>query len=1221
MNKTLKKIIVAFTTAATVLSMSGVVLAIPVNVSAATVVDGDLIRNPNAEGMAKFDIYIVKVINSKNYKRLILSPHVFESYAHFDKNMNGSPWDDVMDVNQATMDMYTVSELVRADGDEKVYKLVATEGSDTGTKEWLNMTAAEFEAAGYDWDEIYTINSTDRDAYNAGTDITEGGEEEPVVSEGTLTVSLAADTPAAGIAVQNAARVPFTKVNLTASGGDVIVDSIIVERTGTVAQDAGITSIDVINADNNMPINVTSKTLNSLHKATFTDNITILKGTTKSLMIAANMPASLDNYSGETPSLALSDVVLKGDATLNASFPIIGNPMTLNSTVTIGTATVQRGAYTNATSSAIQVGKVDYTFFSFQVQAGSAEKVEFSQIKIYQEGSASLGTDLTNIELLQDGVKIADANVIDSKYATFNFTPITLNKGQIGQFQVRSDVSDGSARTVILGIYKTTDLLVKGNTYGYNITPTYSSTGASSASPVLRDNEFTISNGTLQVTRSNTVGATNVAVSNDQFLGAYEFVCKGEPINISAITLTITSSTNSAGTGALLNLELVDPNGTVVAGPTDPASTDGVTVSWTDTFTVPTGTSIYKVRGDLQTSASWASDDTLYVSITPSGMTATGEVTGNTIAPTPSSALSGNTQTVKAAALTVTRNTMPASKYVIVNQKDLVLSSWNFDASNSGEDIRITSLLWAGHGQSASNTDSLTTFIDVNKNGLWDSGTDTVLSPTSDAISTVGSSTVAFEEPIIITKGTSVDIALKGDKDSTNSNDTENWGLCDTALSVIAYGVNSGNSVVESLTADDGPTLTSIAKGNLTIETKSNPASAIVLAGSTGNVFSNVQFAAKYEAIDIDELTVWVADGSYSFNAGSGEYRDVTKVSLYDGTTKLGEASIPSTGYYTFNFSKGDIRVETGALNAKVITIKADMSTIDADADNAPGTNSADLKIGFYGADSIKSTGAESNNEITGTSYEIYRDSTSSVMVLRSSKPTVTLPTTANSLGASTALSNGDIPVYAFKITADASGGNVLFYRSTFVVATSGSGMTVTNMRLEDQNGNTLVTAADPTPFNIDGNSEYYWTPAAETGFNNPDFTVYSGADTQEAIEIAAGQSRTFKLYAHIEGASTGETFSTFLVGDTASTSSEVNTSNTAEVGPADAEKNCSQGWVVPAGDFASKISNFIWSDNYKQYTISGQTNNATTGGQWYNGHLVPGLGNRVSTTPYVISN
>ncbi len=1203
--KKFKKSISIVTSVTTTLWLSGVAMLAPTAVLAVDVVDGDLIQNSAAEGMAQFDIYIVKVVGDEKYKRLILSPHVFESYEHFDKDGDGDNWNDVMDVDQATMDAYSTSDLVRVDGTDEVYRLNAADGADTGDKYWLNMTASDFTAV-FDADSIYTINSTDSAGYTAGANVTDASATFPPVadvSEGTLTISLAADTPAASIAVENAARMPFTKINLTATGGDVVVDQLVVERTG-LGQDGAFSSIDVIDDDTNLAINDTSKTFNSLHKATFNDDFTVSNGTTKSIILAANMVADEASYNGETPSLSLDSITVKDDATVSASLPITGNTMTINNTITIGTATIQRGAYTNASSTSIQVGKEDYTFFSFQVAAGSTEKVEFSQIKVYQEGSASFGSDLMGLELLQDGTKIADGVVASSKYVNFSFDTITLDKGQTAQFQVKADVEDGSARTINLGIYKTTDLLVKGVTYGYNITPTYSSTGSSATSPVLSDNEFTISNGTLQVTRSNTVGAGNISVANDQDLGAFEFECKGEEINITALTLTITSSTgNDVGASALLGVELIDPNGVVIAGPTDPTSS-GTSVAWTDTFTVPVGKTVYKVRGDLQTGASWASDDTVYVSFTPSAVTATGDTTGNTITPTPSSAINGNTQTVKAASLTVTRNTLPATATIIVNQKDLVLSSWNFDATDSGEDIRVTSILVGGRGQAATNTDALTLFLDNDKDGVFDSVGDETLSPVNDAISSQpATSTFALTDPIIITKGTNVHVALKGDKDTVTSNDTENWGLTDTGgASVIGYGVSTGNTVSESLTGDDGPTLTSVANGTLIVETTGNPSAAIVLTGSTGNVFTNVGLTAKYEDLDVDEITVFVGDGGYAFNAAAGNYQDVTSVSLYDGTTPLGSASIPSTGKYTFNFDKGELEVPKGGTNGKIITIKADMSTVDPDTDNAPGTNSADLKIGIGGTDGIKTTGQESNTEITTSSYETYRSSTSSEMVLRSSKPTVTLPTSNDSLGAATTLADGSQIIYAFKVTADASGGDVLLYRASFAIASSGTGITITSVRIDDEDGNTIKTAADPTSLDVNGNYEYYYTAT----FNDP---VISNGDDEEAIKISAGTSETFKVYATIAGSSANESITTFLLGDTASSSSAVNTDNEATA------------FAAPAADFATQVSNFIWSDNYLQDSISGTGgNNATNTAQWYNGHLVSGLGNVVSTTSYIIS-
>ena len=128
---------------------------------AQTIVDGDLIRNPNAEGDLKYDIYIVKLVGPKKFKRLILSPHVFDSYGHLS-------WDNVNVVDEATMSQYATSNFVRCSDpshgvdDPKIYRLNAS--GDTGSKTWINMTASKFSAV-YDWDSIYIINQVDRDAY------------------------------------------------------------------------------------------------------------------------------------------------------------------------------------------------------------------------------------------------------------------------------------------------------------------------------------------------------------------------------------------------------------------------------------------------------------------------------------------------------------------------------------------------------------------------------------------------------------------------------------------------------------------------------------------------------------------------------------------------------------------------------------------------------------------------------------------------------------------------------------------------------------------------------------------------------------------------------------------------------------------------------------------------------------------------------------------------
>ncbi|MCK4891464.1 MAG: hypothetical protein KAS78_02230, partial [Candidatus Pacebacteria bacterium] len=107
------------------------------------------------------DIYIVKYVGTKKFKRLILSPSVFNNYGHL-------RWEDVMDVSQAVLDEFTTSELVRAVGDDKTYRLYAQ--GDTGQKRMIKNNSV-LTRLGLDPDSIYEINSFDRESYVKGLDL------------------------------------------------------------------------------------------------------------------------------------------------------------------------------------------------------------------------------------------------------------------------------------------------------------------------------------------------------------------------------------------------------------------------------------------------------------------------------------------------------------------------------------------------------------------------------------------------------------------------------------------------------------------------------------------------------------------------------------------------------------------------------------------------------------------------------------------------------------------------------------------------------------------------------------------------------------------------------------------------------------------------------------------------------------------------------------------
>ena len=118
--------------------------------------EGAIIRAING-----IDIYIVKYVGTKKFKRLVLNPSVFNNYGHL-------RWGDVMNVSQAVLDEFTTSELVRAVGDDKIYRLYAQ--GDTGQKRMIKNNSV-LTRLGLDLDSIYEINSFDRESYIAGIDL------------------------------------------------------------------------------------------------------------------------------------------------------------------------------------------------------------------------------------------------------------------------------------------------------------------------------------------------------------------------------------------------------------------------------------------------------------------------------------------------------------------------------------------------------------------------------------------------------------------------------------------------------------------------------------------------------------------------------------------------------------------------------------------------------------------------------------------------------------------------------------------------------------------------------------------------------------------------------------------------------------------------------------------------------------------------------------------
>ncbi|PIY75286.1 MAG: hypothetical protein COY85_00655, partial [Candidatus Portnoybacteria bacterium CG_4_10_14_0_8_um_filter_40_50] len=95
-------------------------------------------------------------ITNSGLKRHILNEQVFNSY--------NNKWNDVVSVSGTELNAYPDNNLIKQEGDNKVYKL------ESGQKRWIK-TAEAFNRLKYDWNKVAPANATEVNAYQEGTPI------------------------------------------------------------------------------------------------------------------------------------------------------------------------------------------------------------------------------------------------------------------------------------------------------------------------------------------------------------------------------------------------------------------------------------------------------------------------------------------------------------------------------------------------------------------------------------------------------------------------------------------------------------------------------------------------------------------------------------------------------------------------------------------------------------------------------------------------------------------------------------------------------------------------------------------------------------------------------------------------------------------------------------------------------------------------------------------
>ena len=990
-----------------------------VPVAKAAVIDGDIVSADaaflDADGNTyqAYDVFIVKIMGSKTFKRLILNPQVFTSYGHL-------KWSNLKKLSAATVAGYTTSSLVRVINEQPVYKL-APDG-DVGTKQWVDDLAC-FNSKGYDWDSVYIINAVDGGNYTTLGSMCGG------TGGGALNLSLASDNPASATVPQSAYGVTYLKVNVSGSG---TISQLVVKRNG-----AGDSSkfANVYIYENGKRLVSGRSISTSTNKATFI-GLSIKAPTTISIVADVDYDAagSQDYFSIESAS----DVT--ANATVGGSFPINGNYLTSGAT-DAGTLVV---AVSGSTAYNVTVGAQEAEVSAFKVTT-TVEASKISRIQLYQGGTIT-PSKITDLKLKTGGVTVATATAVgDDGYVVFNLsTPKEISKGSSAIFYVYADISGKPAETVKFYLDYATDILGIGQTYGYGMKATILLFDGGTSECVTA----TLVGGDLTLVKDNSVVAGKIGLDTSDTVFLALTMSAAADITISRTRLAWCHDLNGAGASyddltatSLYFADVEDvkitnkDTGVVIAGPHDGSTFATITTAatggkcpqgvglykdFTDNFDILAGQSInLKVTADVidgNTAATnselaaasvikliWASYGTVVgTDGTISSMKYTG--TNNAVKAAnivPSSDIAGEEMTLAAPSLVITLAGTPAgdagtqvtthavgtARTYVTGQLAVPVNGFIFTAG-SASDIKVTALTLDGY---VNCNDTAATFANglqdtncytknlVSSVEIWDTTLNTMV-PGSTAKGFTGTSYVDVAYTGLnwtIPAGESRTLLVKANLSSIIPSDSTNFDaiafdIVAPATDVVAQDKDSTTVVVtgDSVnleTLDPTVSIAIYSYGSIAVAAANDtPDQNVLIMGSTNNEVSKYKLTASRESFNVDTFSIGLLDSS-----GEVELTDrtnLTGVALkYQTATQYGTSNwtvsskkqFGATATISFTFS-GDARPYVPKDDSSYITALADIDSYSA----GTGAHSGDYFTTMVatGTDEIKLYGAQSGH-------------------------------------------------------------------------------------------------------------------------------------------------------------------------------------------------------------------------------------------------------------------
>ena len=579
---------------------------------------------------------------------------------------------------------------------------------------------ATFNSWGYSFGKVVPANAADKAMTQTGVMATRvAGQLSPTaltnagcttncgnVVSGSVTASLASNTPAAGTLVSNSGnstgQVGADVAHFTFTGSGTVTQ-VIVHRIG-VSADTSVNNVYLYMGNNR----ITDAGSLSNGVATFSNSNGIF-----TVSGSAEVSVRIDvagKVSGQTIGMQLAGFTVANGTPMVTS--ISGNLFNTASVTDLAGVTTS-GVITTVPGATINAGTVNAVLWTAPISV-SQRTVLMKYIAFKQLGSIAQDA-IQNLKLFVDGTQVGStasitSNGANSNVVVFDLTgnPVSLQTGS-HTVELHGDVVKGSSYTFDFSLQQATDVVFFDTSYSVNVPFTNGGVQVSQMAPSLT----TISSGTLSIGVDPAFTNTQFVTNQSQvILGQWTMKAYGEDVKVQNLSVLL-HYTNATGvsTDGFNNLSLFVNGGQVGSSLSALGTAQDVTYPFgsSNLFTITAGTTVtVAVKGDSVLAVGDNIGGVRADLITPTNSLQ--GVTSFTLSPSSPQTYSGTSLTTGSSSAVFAVNSGYSSQSLSANSLKQKIGSYVIQAG-SNDGVRVSSLVVGYAGSTLPMTDLANVYV------------------------------------------------------------------------------------------------------------------------------------------------------------------------------------------------------------------------------------------------------------------------------------------------------------------------------------------------------------------------------------------------------------------------------------------------------------------------------------------------------------------------------